>query len=63
VRFRHAGGVGAEGVLGEGDCEAVAGGGPSGEIRDRFFDRLLDAVTEHVFEVGLGAEITEGQGA
>ena len=57
MRFRHAGGVGAES-----DCEAVVGEGPSGEVRDGFLDRLLDVVAEHFFEVELGVEIAEGQG-
>jgi hypothetical protein len=62
VRFRHAGGVGGDGVLAEGDSEAVASEGPTGGVGDGFVDRLIDVVAEHVFEVGLGAEITGGQG-
>ena len=59
----HADEVGADGVLAEGDGEAVARGGPVGRLENGALHGLveLSALPENVFDVGVGLEAGDGE--
>src|SRR6185437_5295280 len=62
VGFGHAEDVRADGVLAEGDGEAVAGEGPGGGVGEGLFDGLLEVFGEIVLDVRLGVKVGDGQG-